>query len=415
MDSSDGHIYWPILYVCFLIFDFILISYLTAIEDEGDKDRTERIRSAARFWLILTAVPAAVWVSFFPWPAAAAAVCILMAVTYMMAFSLPALFGRRFEKQLSKYFETPASLLSMAGFPFTWVLTMCTFGIGRLFGIREKDLADEVTEDEIISMVNEGHEQGVLDEHEAEMIQNIFQLDDKEARNIMTHRKNILAVSSEMTLTEAISFMVNAPNSRFPVYEDNIDNIIGALHFKDAVIFHDRGGYDDRCIAGIEQLIRPISFIPETRGIDTLFRSMQAQKMHMVIVVDEYGETAGLVTMEDILEEIVGNILDEYDEDEHNIIPQEDGSFLMAGMTPLDEVEETLRISFEEQDYDTLNGYLVYRLDRIPNDDERSAITYEDWTFTITQVESKTIRWVHVQKTGGGEDGENNENNDSRE
>ena len=398
MDSSDGHLLWPILYVCFLICDFILAAYLTAMEDTAQKEQTERIRSAAWFWLILTAVPAGVWVSGFAWPALAAMICALAALTYVAAVSLPVLFGMKYEKQLLKYFETPVGFLSLIVWPVTRTLTLCTYGAGRLFGIRARDLEDEVTEDEIISMVNEGHEQGVLDEHEAEMIQNIFQLDDKEARNIMTHRKNILAVSSDMNLTEAISFMVNAPNSRFPVYEENIDNITGVLHFKDAVIYHDKGGYDDWRITDIPKLIRPIVFIPETRGIDTLFRSMQAQKMHMAIVVDEYGETAGLVTMEDILEEIVGNILDEYDEDEHNILPQEDGSYLMAGMTPIGEVEETLGISFEEEDYDTLNGYLVYRLDRIPHEDEHSVITFGDWSFTITQVESKTIRWVQVRK-----------------
>ncbi|MDD3797317.1 MAG: transporter associated domain-containing protein [Lachnospiraceae bacterium] len=192
--------------------------------------------------------------------------------------------------------------------------------------------------------------------------------------------------------------MMEETNSRFPVYEGDIDNIIGVLHFKDAMIFHNQKQYDEWLIKDIPNLLRPIKFIPETRSINLLFRSMQAQKLQMVIVVDEYGETAGLVTMEDILEEIVGNILDEYDEDERFILKEEDGSYRMDGMTPLEDVEETLDITFEEEDYETLNGYLIFRMDRIPEEDEHSVIEEKGYSFQILEVDNKTIKWVKVTR-----------------
>ena len=267
----------------------------------------------------------------------------------------------------------------------------------RLLGVDPKELEEKVTENEIISMVNEGHEQGVLDEHEAEMIQNIFQLDDKEAQDIMTHRKNINAIREDTPLRDAISFMVDESNSRFPVYHETIDNITGILNFKDAMICHYKKDCDSWLLKDIPELLRPPYFIPETRSIDELFRTMQAQKIQMAVVVDEYGETAGLVTMEDILEEIVGNIQDEYDEDERFVIEEGDGTFLMAGMTPLEEVEDTLQITFGEEDYETLNGYLVMRLDRIPEDeDEGTVIHAEGFDFTIREVDGHMIKWVRV-------------------
>ena len=172
-------------------------------------------------------------------------------------------------------------------------------------------------EEEIISMVNEGHEQGVIQESQAQMIQNIFEFTDKEAQDVMTHRRNITAIDGTMNLRDALTFMLDDTHSRFPVYLDNLDNIIGILFLKDAMRWHtrDQHAYDDWQIKDVPNLLRKAVFIPETRNISQLFKNMQMRKLQMVIVADEYGQTAGLVAMEDILEEIVGNILDEYDVD----------------------------------------------------------------------------------------------------
>ena len=145
-----------------------------------------------------------------------------------------------------------------------------------------------------------------------------------------------------------------------------------------------------------------------------MFKSMQAQKLQMVIVVDEYGETAGLVTMEDILEEIVGNIFDEYDEDETQIIREDDGSYIMDGMTPLSDVEEELGIKLNDEEHETLNGYLIYKLDRIPDEHETSVIEADGYAFRIIGVKNNTIRWVHVRKLNK-EETENKDSGRTRE
>ncbi len=323
---------------------------------------------------------------------------LLMIVFYTFGSFVPEALG---QKNASRWLTHRLGIVRRVitiCYPFTYLVTLIAGLCARLFGIDPKLLEQEVTEDEIISMVNEGHEQGVLDAQEAEMIQNIFELDDKKAEDIMTHRKNIIAISGSYNLRDAISFMVDQTVSRFPVYEENIDNIIGILHFKDAMKFHNMDSYDDWLIKDIPNLLRSVPFIPETRGISLLFRSMQAQKLQMVIVVDEYGQTSGLVAMEDILEEIVGNIQDEYD-DEVPLIRQEAGGvFYVDGVADLQELSETLGIAFEEDDYDTLNGFLISRLERIPSDGEQAEIADQGYLFQILKVENKMIRLVKISK-----------------
>ena len=196
-----------------------------------------------------------------------------------------------------------------------------TFGKGfkRIFGKGRWTAGEDLTEQEIMSMVNEGHENGVLQESEAEMINNIFTLDQKEAKDIMTHRKQIMALDGTCSLQEVLAEIRDMGYSRYPVYLDDVDNIIGIIHIKDILNqMLDQTNMEQQ-LTKINDLIRPASFIPETRNIDVLFKNMQSQKIHMVIVVDEYGQTSGLVTMEDILEEIVGNIFDEHDAEEEQI------------------------------------------------------------------------------------------------
>ena len=248
---------------------------------------------------------------------------------------------------------------------------------------------DDVTEEEIISMVNEGHEQGVLRASEAEMIHNIFEFGDKEAKDIMTHRKNLIAIDGELSYNDAVPFIIENNKSRYPVYLEDIDNIIGVLHIKDAFAFAQKNEVFRTSIKDIKGLIREVDFVPETLNIHTLFQKMQAKKSHLVIVVDEYGQTSGAVAMEDILEEIVGEIHDEYDENEedfvHKISDKEylveelirqnsDGSYTMSGFASLSDVAETLQIPVNDDDFDTLNGFLVSLMEKIPNDGERNLI-----------------------------------------
>ena len=241
--------------------------------------------------------------------------------------------------------------------------------------------------EEIIEKVLEGYEKGVLTRREMKMITNIFEYMDSDAKDIMTHRKNIVALDGEESLEKALTFMLEENKSRFPVYEEDIDNIVGILHIRDAMQSY------------LDGPARKKGFIPETKAIDKLFQQMQQDKSHMVIMLDEYGQTSGIVTMEDIVEEIVGNIQDEYDEEEELIIKQADGTYIVDGMTQLEDLEELLGISFNEEDYDTINGYLIDCLDRIPSEDEECQVEFGGYLFHVLSVDNNTIRKVLVSRT----------------
>lgn len=258
--------------------------------------------------------------------------------------------------------------------------------------------ADKITEEEIISMVNEGHETGVLQASEVEMIHNIFEFTDKEAKDIMTHRKNICALDGTMSLQQVLDLVLKEPYSRFPVYLDNIDNIIGILHIKEVMAFSRDQNLMGMQIKDIEGLFAKSEFIPETRKISDLFQKMQAKKAHMVIVVDEYGQTAGLVAMEDILEEIVGNIFDEHDKENSLIEKLSEDHYIMQGMAAFHDVKDVLGIEFDDEEYDTLNGFLISRIDKIPADGETFSLNFGGYQFDVTKVENKMIQTVQIKK-----------------
>lgn len=282
--------------------------------------------------------------------------------------------------------------------PYTAVITGLSGLVVRLFGIDPLKSTDDVTEEEIISMVDEAHEQGVIEESEAEMIQNIMEFSDKDAKDIMTHRKNIIALDADMALEEAVRVMLEENNSRYPVYAEDLDNILGIIHLRDVMKIITKSERPlNKPLKEIPGLIRHVGFIPETRNINDIFHYMQAMKTHMVMVVDEYGQTSGLVAMEDILEEIVGNILDEYDEDEVGIQTLYDGSVLIDGLTHLEDVEEELGTEFQEEDFETLNGYLTSILGHIPTEED-TLVTAKGWKFHILTVENNTIQRVRAEQ-----------------
>ena len=263
----------------------------------------------------------------------------------------------------------------------------------RLF----KSRSGAQVEEEIVSMLEESQDQGLIKESEAEMISNIFDLDETSASEIMTHRKNISAVDSEWTLQETMVFITKEQYSRFPVFSENIDNIIGVLHIRDAITFYMDPSNRDRKICEIDGIMQKAHFIPETSKIDSVFKNMQSGKIHLEIVVDEYGQTSGLIAMEDILEEIVGNIFDEHDEVEYNILKLSDNVYQIRGLTPLSEIEEELGIIYDDEDNDTLNGFLVSKLDRIPDNDEGTVVDDGEIVYKILSVKDKTIDQVRVE------------------
>ena len=286
--------------------------------------------------------------------------------------------------------------------PIIFIIDGVSYIILKLFGVDIKAQAETVSEEDIVSMLNEGHEQGIFEGSEAEMITNIFELNDKQARDVMTHRKSVVFIDGKDTLQEAIDFMLTTGNNtRYPVYDENIDNIMGILNMKDALICENTTNYQNTAIKDIPNILRKTIFVPENKNLNTLFKEMQSHKNHMVVVVDEYGQTSGIVTMEDILEEIVGNILDEYDVDEELIKKLADGSYIIKGMTPLSDIEDILDIKFDEEElenFDTINGLMISRLDRIPEDNEKFDIIMHGYEFKALKVSNRTINTIKVTK-----------------
>lgn len=257
---------------------------------------------------------------------------------------------------------------------------------------------DDVTEEEIISMVREGHEQGTILASEAELIHNVFEFDDKEVKDIMTHRKNIVSLDGNMSFIDAIEFIIDTGKSRFPVYENDVDSIIGVLHIKDAFTFFEKNEVYRSSIKDIDGLIRPVDFIPETVNINDLFKKMQSKKSHLAMVVDEYGQISGLIAMEDILEELVGNIEDEHDEEENYIRKNDDETFIMDGMTEFSDVKEALSLPVDDDAYETLNGFIISLSDKIPEEGDKTVISAYGYRFSVMSVEDKVIKQVMIKK-----------------
>lgn len=266
--------------------------------------------------------------------------------------------------------------------------------LGKLFrGDSDEQKQEDKMEEEIIQIVSEGHEQGAIDAQEAKMISNIMEFDDKVASEVMTHRKNIVAFEVDTPLREVAKIMADGRYSRYPVYEQDMDNIVGILHIKDVLKFllARPDGKD------VRQVMRQPYFVPETQNVSRLFHEMKNNSLHLAIVIDEYGQTAGVISMEDILEEIVGNILDEYDVDEHFIQEIGEHTYLMKGMAELSDVEEVLGIEFDD-DFETLNGFLISRLEHIPAENESASIVYRGYNFQIIGVEDNIIKMVKVTR-----------------
>lgn len=319
-------------------------------------------------------------------------------VITVVIFMLIIMLGNVFPKRLGKRHAEKAALrytglmlfLAKLLFPVCFIIEKCTNGLLRLFRLNPDEVNENVTEDEIISMVTEGHEQGVLEAEEVEMISNIIEFDEKEAKDIMTHRKKLVAIDSETTVNDALDFILEDGHSRYPVYKDDIDNIVGVLHLKDVIkyrIDHEQNDTDT-----VMKVVKEPFFVPDTQNIDVLFRDMQRKKVHMAIAIDEYGQTAGIVAMEDILEEIVGEIQDEFDNEEEPIVRTGNDTFIVRGDANLEELCEETGLSIDDEElenFETVNGFLISLLDRIPKDGETPVLDYPGARFEVLSTKNK--------------------------
>ena len=324
----------------------------------------------------------------------------IVIITLILSF-FTLIFGELVPKRLAmKYHEKlsfatigPIRTLSIITAPFVKFLSATTNFISKLFGVTENE-EETVTEEEIRMMLDQGEESGTIDEDEKELINNVFELDDIVVSEIMTHRTEIFAVNIDMEMDELLKELEEQEYrySRIPVYEENIDEIAGIIYVKDILKNMNKPG------ASIKNMVKQAYFVSQTKPINELFRELQKNKNHMAIVVDEYGGTAGIITMEDILEELVGNIYDEYDQIEEEYKKIDDNTYILEGNMPIYDVNKLLDSKIPEGDYDTLSGYLQEELGRIPKDEETPIIETKEITFKIEKSEDKRILWVKACK-----------------
>ena len=297
--------------------------------------------------------------------------------------------------------------ISIITAPFVKLLTASTNGISKLFGISGTD-EETVTEEEIRMMVDVGEEKGSIKEEEKELINNVFEFNDKVVSEIMIHRKDIYAIDINSDVDNILKELDEYKYSRIPVYEESIDNIVGMLFIKDLL-----ANVKKKEKVKISKIIREPYFVSENKPIDELFRDLQKNKHQLAIVLDEYGGTAGLVTMEDIIEELVGNIFDEYDEEEKEFEKIDDNTFLISGSVSIHDLRKILGVEIPEGEYDTLSGYLIELLGRIPSDDEKPVIETKRVTYKIEDYEEKRILWVKACRNNVEED--NDDENDEED
>lgn len=324
-------------------------------------------------------------------------ICLLY-IVLTFGVLIPRKAASRYPEKWISAFINPLYYFVRIVAPFTIFISGSAKRILSLFGIKGLDETADVTEEEILSLINVGHEQGVLMASEAEMLTNIFEYGEKEAKDVMVNRNNMIAIDCNMTLQEAAAFVLGEHNSRFPVYDGTIDHIVGILHLKDVMRMQRNEKLINKPIGKVRGLLREPLFITETKKLNDLFKKMQAEKIQMAIVIDEYGQTAGLLALEDILEEIVGNIQDEYDEDESYIKESGKNEYIIDGMMPLRELEEKLDISLGEENFDTVNGFVISRLEHIPEKNEEFEFQCQGYLFRILEVKERMVQSVMVSK-----------------
>lgn len=278
--------------------------------------------------------------------------------------------------------------------PLVKLLSFSTNVVVRILGFDPNADEEVVTEEEIRMMVDVGQEKGVIEDTQKEMINNVFEFDDIDAADIMTHRTDISAVEVNEPVQDVIQISIQEGYSRIPVYEEELDNVIGIAYIKDLLKFIGNDLPENKTL---RDFIRKPLYVPETKKCGDLFREMTESHIQMAIVVDEYGGTAGIVTLEDIVESIVGNIQDEYDNEDEEISKINDTTFTIDGTTDLDEVEEITGLEFPEGDYDTLGGFVISLLGYLPEDGEMNTAEYENVRFTVLNVEDRRIGKIKLE------------------
>lgn len=309
---------------------------------------------------------------------------------------VPKRIAMKWPEKISYLFVGFLSVIAVIMKPFVVLLTSSANLIIKLFGINPEDSDDTLSEEELILELNASESKGFIDRSENEMIQNIFEFDSTTVDEVMTHRTEVSAIKVDSTREELIEYVTNEKFTRFPVYEETLDKIVGTLHVKDLLRY--LAAHPDTSVFNIDEILRDPLFVPQSKNIRALFREMKLTKTHIAIVIDEYGGTAGIITLEDLIEEILGNISDEYDEDEEEIQAINEDQYEIEGLIDLDDVEDLIHADLPVDEYDTLSGFILGQLGRFPDPDESIVVVYGNYRFEVLSYEDKIIESVLVTR-----------------
>lgn len=331
---------------------------------------------------------------------------ILSFFTLVFGELVPKRVAMKKSEQVARFTCGVVAFLAAVMRPLIWLLTVSTNAVLRLVHIDPNEEDDEVSEEGIRMMVDIGEEKGAIQAGEKEMIENIFEFDNMTAGDVMIHRTDMVMLWVDDTAEEIAQTIESSGLSRFPVYEEDADDIIGILNTRDWLLNARKASPRP-----VRELLRPAYFVPESVRTDKLFRDMQSRKIHLSIVVDEYGGTAGLVTMEDLLEEIVGNIYDEFDpQEDQEIIALGDNRWRIAGSAELDDVAEALDMEFpEDEESETLGGLVFAQLNVIPEDGSHPEVELYGLHIRVEELTDRRVEWATVTKLAPSESEEDAE------
>lgn len=317
---------------------------------------------------------------------------ILSFFTLIFGELVPKRVGMKYCEKLAYSTIGAIRAIAIATAPFVKMLTATTNIVSKIFGVTEVD-EDVVTEEEIRMMVDVGEEKGTIGKEEKEMINNVFEFNDRIVSEIMIPRRDIFAFEMNTQIGTAINELAGDNRySRIPVYDETIDNIVGIVYIKDILISTKTKA------SKLKNIAKDVYFVPETKNVNELFKELQMNKKQIAIVIDEYGGTAGLVTMEDILEELVGDIYDEYDPDVKTIEQLDGNTYIVEGNVSIYDIEKKIDIKIPEGDYDTLSGYLMEELGVVPKENEQLEYEAEEAFYKIEDYRDKRILKVRITK-----------------
>lgn len=318
---------------------------------------------------------------------------ILSYVTLVFGELVPKRIALQKAEAFSLFSVKPIIYFSKIVAPFIRLLSASTNLILRILGMKTENLEEEVSREEIKSLVEVGQVHGVFNKTEKEMINSIFEFDDKLAKEIMTPRTDVYAIDIDEELANYVDELLATKHSRIPVYRDEIDNIIGVLYIKDFILEAKAKGFNNVNIASI--LHKPY-FVPESKNIDELFNELQASKKYIAILIDEYGGFSGIVTVEDLVEEVMGDIEDEYDEDEPKIEKIDNNTYIIDGLVSIDDLNDELDLKITSENHDTISGWLIDYIGTIPEEDDNRVIEINNLVFKLESIKEKRIEKIKL-------------------